>query len=272
MAFRSSAAGVVVACSVLCVWLIQADAVRASEDDVRSKRSVSVGYPWQGRLVRGWQLGQSKYLRQTGEYVAGGNFHGTWELVQLLERAARRVAFRVPGAKLSVGELSKRNGGRISGHRSHENGRDVDIAFYLNNAAGKPVEPWSFVNIGRSGQGQARNSHLSFDDARNWELIAKLVADGDARVQRIFVAREIQARLLAEGRRRGASSVLIERAKHVMVQPAHGHPHRNHFHVRIYCAPADQVMCRDKPPFWTWYPGVAPHGSGLELLAIGPLR
>jgi len=33
-----------------------------------------------------------------------------------------------------------------------------------------------------------------------------------------------------------------------MLQPSHGHPHRNHFHVRIYRPPADRPRCEDREP------------------------
>ncbi len=264
-------AAALIACAALSLWGAWPKQAQALQDELRPIRSVSVGYPWRGKLVHGWQLRPSKYVRYTGEYVANGRFYGTWELVQVLERAARRVSFRLPGAKLSVGELSSRFGGRIQGHRSHENGRDVDVGFYVTNDVGTPVETWSFANMDRHGHGVGVNQHLRFDDARNWELIAKLVADGDARVQRIFVANSIRSRLLAEAMRRGAPPVLIERAKQVMVEPTHGHPHRNHFHVRIYCAPADQTLCKDRPPFWPWYPGDLRRMLG-ETLALGPSR
>lgn len=222
------------------------------------RNSRSVGHPWDGRLHRGVLLEQNEYVRYTGEYAPAGNFWGTWELVQLLERAAWRVARRHPGARLSVGELSRPSGGEIDGHGSHENGRDVDISFYMLDARGNPYEPFAFANFRADGTALPPNEGLRFDDARNWELVAKLVTDGDARVQFIFVARTIEARLLEEGRRRGASRVVLERAEIAMVQPAVGHPHRNHFHVRIYCAPADRPACQDRSPFHPWYPGVPP--------------
>src|SRR5689334_15709443 len=59
-------------------------------------RSRSVRYPWDGRLMRGMRLQASQYVRYVDEYAPGGHFYGTWELVQLLERGARRVAFRLP--------------------------------------------------------------------------------------------------------------------------------------------------------------------------------
>lgn len=165
-------------------------------------RSRSLRYPWSGELVRGLQLHESEYVRYVGEHAADGNFYGTWELVQLLERAARRVAFRVPGAKLSLGELSRASGGRIDGHRSHESGRDADLGFYTTRSDGSPYYAYAFAEIDARGRGTPPNQYLRFDDARNWELIAKLLSDGDARVQYIFVASHLRDRLLAEAARR----------------------------------------------------------------------
>jgi penicillin-insensitive murein endopeptidase len=204
---------------------------------------------------------ESEYIRYVGEYADRGHFYGSWQLVQLIERAARRVAFRLPGSKLQLGELSQRTGGRIDGHRSHQSGRDVDIGFYVTLAGGGPIATYAFAEFDRNGRGLPPNQYLRFDDARNWELVSKLITDGEARVQFIFVAGAIKQRLLAEARRRGAPAGVIERAKTVLAEPGHGHPHRNHFHVRIYCPPADRPVCRERGPFWPWYPGDAPpHG------------
>lgn len=230
-------------------------------------RSRSLGFAWDGQLLRGMQVKPSQYIRYVGEYTSHGRYYGTWELVQLLERAARRVAFRLPGAKLSVGELAQAGGGQIGGHRSHQSGRDVDIGFYTTLADGRPHYAYAFAEFDAHGHGTGKNGYLRFDDARNWELISKLLSDGDARVQYIFVANTIKQRLLAEGVRRGAPRTLLVRAKTVLVQPARGHPHRNHFHLRIYCAPADRALCRDIGPFWPWYPGAPPGGVFSPLTA-----
>ena len=224
----------------------------------RGPPSTSVGFAFSGRLRRGVLLRESEHVRYAGEYREAGNFWGTDELVQLIERAALRVAQRLPGAKLSVGELSMRAGGRIQGHRSHQNGRDVDLAFYMADADGVPYDPFGFAAFDRHGHGLAPNEALHFDDARNWELIARLITDPDARVQYIFVADTLRARLLATARRRRASASTLARAEALLVQPAHGHPHRNHFHLRIYCPPADRPVCEDRAPFHPWYPGSPP--------------
>ncbi len=221
-------------------------------------RSRSIGFAWQGRLENGVLLRESELVRYAGEYREHGNFYGTWQLVQLLERAAERVHQRLPGARLSVGELSGPRGGPLPGHRSHESGRDVDVSFYMLGPRERPFEPFAVANFGADGAGRGANSMLRFDDDRNWELVAKLVADGDARVQYIFVANAIQRRLLRTARRRHAPRSIVARAEQVMVQPSHGHPHANHFHVRIYCNPHERPRCRDRAPFHAWYPGTPP--------------
>jgi penicillin-insensitive murein endopeptidase len=223
-------------------------------------RSRSFSFPWEGNLRNALKLESSEYVRHVNEYAAAGHFYGTWELVQLIERAARRVAFRLPGPRLSVGELSRATGGAIPGHHSHENGRDVDIGFYMTLADGRPYHGFAFADFGANGVGTGPNHMLRFDDARNWELVAKLISDSDARVQYIFVSEAIQQRLIAEAKRRGIAPGLLARAKTVMAQPTEGHPHRNHFHVRIYCAPADRPSCKDRAPYYPWYPGVPPGG------------
>jgi penicillin-insensitive murein endopeptidase len=228
------------------------------------RHSRSIGLPWEGRLERAVRVRQSPYIDYVDEYIDDGHFWGTWELVQLVERAAWYVHRRLPGARLSVGDLSKRRGGPIAGHHSHEAGRDVDLAFYMRGPGGTVHEPKTFVGFGRRGRGLAPNGHLRFDDARNWVLISKLVTDGDARVQYIFVSDAIEARLLRYARARGAPRRVVRRARKVMVEPSHGHPHRNHFHVRIYCSPGDRPACKDEGPLHAWYPGDPPPFAALR--------
>jgi penicillin-insensitive murein endopeptidase len=202
--------------------------------------------------------------------VPSGRFYGTWQLTQLLERAARRVAFRLPGVRLSLGELSGKEGGDIGGHNSHESGRDADVGFFTRLADGRPYSGTAFAEFDAAGRGLAPNGGLRFDDARNWELVSKLVDDNEARVQYIFVSRGIRQRLLREALRSKAPAEVISRAQAVLVEPAHGNPHRSHFHVRIYCPPADRPLCLDVGPFWTWYPANPQLEHGPALAAQRP--
>ncbi|MCS6856079.1 MAG: penicillin-insensitive murein endopeptidase [Sandaracinaceae bacterium] len=216
--------------------------------------SLSIGLPYRGALRNGVRLKESRVLRIAAEYRGTGHFYGTTELINLLEKTAAHVARRFRGPALVVGELSKEGGGPIPGHRSHQNGRDVDIAFYTQDEKGNTYLPYAFLPFDRRGHSIHPHSGFHFDDARNWELVARLVSDEEAKVQFIFVAETLKQRLLRTAKRRKAPHWVIERAQSVMVQPSHGHPHRNHFHVRIYCAPDDRPFCQDSAPFHPWYP------------------
>jgi penicillin-insensitive murein endopeptidase len=200
----------------------------------------------------------SAALRPVTEYARGGNFYGTSELVTLLERTAHGIAARWPGSQLSVGELSGPHGGKIDGHRSHQNGRDVDIAFFMQDAEGHGSPMHSFVTCNGQGSALGMRSKLFFDDAKNWAMVAAMLRAPEARVQYVFVAKRIRARLLNEGRRQGESDEVLRAAATVMVQPKRGHKHGNHFHVRIYCADDDRPRCHDSAPYWPWYDTAAP--------------
>jgi len=221
------------------------------------RKSRSVGFAWRGKLERGVLLKPNAQLRYVSEYAKTEHFYGTWQLVQLLERAAFQVSQRVPGSRLSVGELSAAQGGNLPGHASHESGRDVDVGFFMLDGAARPMEAFAFAQFDARGRGLAPNVGLRFDVRRNWELVSRLVTDGEARVQYVFVAPAIRQLLLDEGKRVRAPTTVLERAARVMVRPSEKHLHGNHFHVRIYCAPGERPKCQDAPPYWPWYPGAA---------------
>lgn len=221
----------------------------------------SVGWPWRGSLPGGVPLHESQLLRESPHCVVGGRFYGTPELVGMLERSAASVASR-----LTVGELSTPGGGRVIGHRSHTNGRDADVAFYLAAPDGALFEADDYLDVHRDGT--AVGGVARFDDARNWALVRTWLSDPVARVQYVFVEAHLRARLLAEAQREGAGAELLARAGHTLMQPPRGDPHRDHFHVRVFCDPRDRPSCRDKAPYWPWYAGLAEENGALPLATM----
>ena len=197
----------------------------------------SVGSPNEGKLVGGKRIEPSNTLR-----VVGGHRWGMPALVGMLERSAARVAKRHAGAVLTVGDLSRKGGGDVDGHRSHESGRDADVGFYLLKKH-KPYLPRRFATVGADGRA-AGMPGVAFDDARNWELVAAWLNDSQARVLQIFVSRPLRARLLEQAKKSGASAALQARAAAVLIQPRHALPHDNHFHVRIGCSKSE-TACVD---------------------------
>jgi len=217
--------------------------------------SVSVGRHNRGRLLFGAPLRESEHLRL--RQPGSAEHHGTDELVGLLARVSHDVAAAHPGARLTVGDLSGPRGGRLRPHRSHRNGRDADVGFFVTDASGQPRAPEAFVAFRADGTSR-RDPSLRFDDARNWTVVASLVGQADVPVQHVFVASGLRQRLLDHAARIGAPASLVERAALVMGQPRRGGRHDDHFHVRVYCAPDDRPRCEDEPPFHAWVPAPAP--------------
>ena len=92
--------------------------------DLGGRPARSVGSPTDGHLEGGVELrpGPTLKLRRSA-----GPRWGLPELVAMIERAARQVSKRHPGSVLLVGDLSRREGGEIGRHQSHESGRGADV-------------------------------------------------------------------------------------------------------------------------------------------------
>lgn len=88
----------------------------------------AVGWPAFGRLENG-VLAQST----TGLYVRSREAWGTAETVDGLRAVAQEIATLYPGrGDLIVTDISRMDGGHLKPHRTHQNGRDVDVLLYAN--------------------------------------------------------------------------------------------------------------------------------------------
>ncbi|MGL4205674.1 MAG: penicillin-insensitive murein endopeptidase [Aeromonadaceae bacterium] len=167
-------------------------------------------------------------------------------LVSYLQDLTRRS--QVQGLPpLLIGDMAMARGGPFtSGHRSHQNGLDVDIWFRfakprLSNAALREPTPLDMVST--------NNRQVSRAFTAEHITLLKLAAT-DSRVERIFVHPAIKLALCQKVR--GDRSWL----KHI--RPWFGH--RAHLHVRLIC-PAKAVDCKPQKPL---PPG---EGCGSELMS-----
>ena len=206
----------------------------------------SIGSPTEGHLLGGERLEESSSLRIVPAYAGDDVRWGLEPLVAMIERASRQVRHQFPTAITSVGHLSREGGGEIDRHRSHESGRDADVAFFVRSSSGQPLSASRFVPF--RGDGTAATwPGAYFDDAKNWALVAALaVTDAEAHVTHLFVAAPLRARLLAYAERVGAPASVRMRAAEVLQQPRGSLPHDDHFHVRIGC-PAKMSGCVENP-------------------------
>lgn len=192
--------------------------------------------------------------------------YGTDELVGLVTRASRSVAREHGGGVVAVGDLSRRTGGASAEHKSHHNGRDVDLFYYAVDKQGRPVSPgdaaFRFNGEGRAvrwspargmrAPARAVPAHR-FDSRRNWSLIRALLSDPEAEVQWIFIHRSLAALMMREAAARGEDPAVLARAAFVLREPSDAEPHDDHMHIRLYCDPADRVLgCADRGPVRWW--------------------
>lgn len=202
--------------------------------------ALSIGSPTEGRLEGAVELSQSRVLSLRRLNNARW---GLPRLVGMLERAAKRVNRLFEGSVLVVGDLSQKNGGEISGHQSHESGRDADVGFFFVTDQGELEKKGDFLGVDPGGNARQK-PRLRFDDARNWALIESFITDREARIEHIFVSNEIRARLLRHGRLKGTYLPVLHRAALALKQPRRALAHDDHFHVRIACPPKQRDLCR----------------------------
>jgi len=192
--------------------------------------SLSLGEPNRGRLLGGVPLQSSRLL----EVVAPDFAFGTHETVFYLERAVARVHELHPGTPpLHVGHISRKSGGHVSPHRSHQSGRDVDLGFYYSKDGG-----W-----------YRRGTADNLDLPRTWSLLRALITETD--VEMVIVDASIQRLLRSYAERIGEDRAWLARVfngdarRPKIVRHLWGHT--THFHVRFYNPAAQTLAARAYP-------------------------
>jgi murein endopeptidase len=176
-------------------------------EPIRWRRSVAVGLPHAGRLVRGVQLPSAGAHFFTWDPIhrtspnRGWRRHGTDRLVRFLLRVLRGFHAAHPDApRVGIGDLSRPHGGNfgprfgIIGHFTHQNGLDVDV-YYPR----------------RDRRERAPTSVAQVDRGLSQDLVDRFVRAG---AQRVLVGPNVGLR--------GDPGI---------VQPVANHD--NHLHVRV---------------------------------------
>lgn len=258
---RSATVGLVAAAALLTAFGFAppaaADAKPPDAEEVRRifatpGGSLSAGATGGGHLERAQEIPLSgRGWAFVPAVRARGTHFGTEEMAGLLKRVASRVAATHRGARLGIGNVSLREGGRSRWHVSHQAGRDVDILMFSLDSRGQSVNPTRFFGFGSDGL--SRDGRFRFDVERNLTLVEALVTDPEVGVQWIFASDALKALLLAAADARGYPTSTIERLNEVLHQPTDALPHDDHFHVRLFCSAEDRRYgCLDFGPFWPW--------------------
>jgi penicillin-insensitive murein endopeptidase len=238
----------------------------------------SIGTPTHGALSAAVELPMSgpgfRWFNPMGHH------YGVPRLVEAVTSAAAEVErLRPGGAPLMVGDLSRRNGGKIPRHASHRTGRDVDLLFYTETTAGEPIPCPGFVNFAPDGLAFVPNDrgggrYVRLDLARQWLFIKALLNAPQANVQWMFMSSPVEALITDYARARGEDFELVWHAETVMLQPRDALPHDDHLHLRTACTPDEAVSgCEGGGPYWPWLPALptAPPPETDETLAVALL-
>lgn len=229
--------------------------------------SVSVGHHASGVLRDGVSLPwEGTGFEVPSGWRGRGALFTTDEILAWLMAGFREVHAAFPESIAHVGDLSRRGGGRIARHRSHESGRDVDLFFYAVDEVGDPFRsPLGALRFGPDGWAFAWSSpdaarpvrapvpRVRLDEQRTWALVSALLRDRRAEIQWIFINRAVADRLLAQARSSGEDELVVARAAALFHQPRNVDPHDDHMHVRVYCDPDDRALgCQDRGPHRWW--------------------
>lgn len=205
-----------------------ADLAKRWKGDLAALGPMSVGFADSGRLINGVRFPKD------GNWivVSPESSWGTQETVDGLVAAIAEVNRRYPDSPpLRVNHLSRKDGGWLRPHKSHQSGRDVDLAFYYPTA--EPI--------------RIRKRETCIDVARTWALSRALVTNAD--VQFILVDRRVQHVLyeyaLASGEDKAWLDALFRSGKESIFQ--HARRHRDHLHVRFFNPRAQELGRRVQP-------------------------
>lgn len=180
--------------------------------------TASLGQPYHGRLVNG-----IPFPRQFSGYQLRDEdrTYTTPEVIGAMLDAIDTVQKQFPGSpNLYLGDFSLPGGGSAGGHRSHQNGRDVDVGMYAKG--------------NRTMDGFAPMNEENLDVPRTWAFVESLLCS--QRVQYLFVDRRIQNLLYDYALSRGMDTTYLDRLfgnnRGAVIQ--HVRNHVDHMHVRFF--------------------------------------
>ncbi|MBQ9395310.1 MAG: penicillin-insensitive murein endopeptidase [Proteobacteria bacterium] len=175
------------------------------------------------------------------------NSWGTDTTIQALTTLFKAYHKAYPDAQpINLGDISKRRGGKIKPHKSHQSGRDVDIGF-AHLAIPDDKHKHDDKHDAKRKERFIRATQENLDLEKTWFIVETLVRTGTVKV--IYVDRmvmkwlynHVSGRLTQEQREFFFSNPRHSNSSSAILQ--HWPGHRNHFHVRFNCPP-DQPGCR----------------------------
>ncbi|MHC1725079.1 MAG: penicillin-insensitive murein endopeptidase [Syntrophobacteraceae bacterium] len=180
--------------------------------------TASQGRPYHGRLDNGVVFPN----QFPGYHLRDANrAYTTPEVVGAMLDAIEAVRTEFPDTcDLFLGDFSTPGGGSANHHRSHQNGRDVDVGMYFKG--NRPLTTFASM------------SEDNLDVAKTWCFIENIIRS--QRVQYIFLDRRVQKPLYDYAVTRGYDQAYLERVfgnvRGALLQ--HVRNHSDHMHIRFF--------------------------------------
>lgn len=172
--------------------------------------------------------------------------YATASMVRTILLAAAAFHEEFPeGDRIQVGDIADSSGGFLSGHASHQNGLDADIAYLRNNQIERDPDTNGPIGFGESFVINGKITP-NFDVSRNWAILRELVIRRN--VSRIFVDPVIKATFCQQAVAVDLKSSAATREE-VLRRLRQLDGHADHFHVRLNC-PKNHPSClaQTEPP------------------------
>ncbi|MGH1345303.1 MAG: penicillin-insensitive murein endopeptidase [Nannocystales bacterium] len=194
-----------------------------SNPDRLSVRSnaLSIGKPNRGRIQNGIQLPQSEHYTLRDPDRSYGSSHAVTIIHDSIAAFRAETGYR---GEIKIADMSKKGGGRLRPHGSHQAGRDVDIRLPR-----------------RAGVSTDNKSISAMDWDLSWALVKAFIDTGE--IEYIFLETGRQKALRKAAQRAGASASELARAIQYPSKRGtnkgivrHASGHRIHIHIRIKCA------------------------------------
>lgn len=201
-----------------------------------TQASESIGYYSSGSLNNSVSIDDFRTSQALVKLFRNrGQIYGTHELGRALEGLSEYMLNLYPSIEpVQVGDMSAKNGGKISRHKSHQNGLDADIVYYrINETPQSPSNTeWSeyFVRSGRLNN--------NFHSRRNWEAFKYLVENHD--VSRILVDGAIKREICIVAKGLNEINSHAEVLRRLRIENT---VHKTHYHLRLKC-PQGSPKCR----------------------------
>lgn len=185
-----------------------------------------------GNATRGGLL-NAVYLPDDARWVSVDPLHawGTAETIDYLVSAIDVVHAEFPDSHpIFIGDISRKTGGYLTPHLSHQSGKDVDVGYFYT----------------RDPQWYAKATAYNLDRPRTWAMIRAVLSHTD--IHFIFIDRRVQRLLRSYAEAIGEDRAWLESVFDGLPgEPAiirHEPGHDTHFHLRFYNPVAEETARR----------------------------